>query len=60
MITCNICGREMDVPGEPQSRDCGGDCLVCMSEAGDPDAIREMWDLVFTKIDNINKILNIE
>lgn len=39
MNRCNICKRELDVPGVPESKDCGGDCLHCMAYiALDPDA----------------------
>lgn len=27
---CLLCGRELDVPGDPLSRDCGGDCWGCI------------------------------
>jgi hypothetical protein len=36
---CRICKRELNQPSDPLSVDCGGDCLGCMAEAGDPDAI---------------------
>lgn len=36
---CSICGRPLDVPVDPLSTDCGGDCLACMADAGDPDAV---------------------
>jgi hypothetical protein len=29
---CLICLRVLDVPGEPDSLDCGGDCQGCMDE----------------------------
>jgi hypothetical protein len=38
---CNICGRRMYESNVP-SRDCGGDCLQCMAESGDPDCIDSM------------------
>lgn len=34
---CNICGRRLNNPADPFSEDCGGDCLLCMAEAGDPE-----------------------
>lgn len=34
---CAICKRELDNPDDPLSRNCGGDCLQCMADAGDPD-----------------------
>lgn len=29
---CSICKRELDVPGDRWSVDCGGDCYQCMQE----------------------------
>ena len=34
---CTLCGAPLDVPGRPWSRNCGGDCLACMAEAGDAE-----------------------
>lgn len=42
MSNCSTCHRPLDVPGDESSRDCGGDCLRCMAEAGDPDCARVM------------------
>jgi hypothetical protein len=42
---CNICGRTLDDPSDPTTEDCGGDCLRCMAEAGDPDCIAAMAEL---------------
>jgi hypothetical protein len=39
MRRCGICGGLLDVPGDDGTRDCGGDCLRCMAEAGDPDCV---------------------
>lgn len=42
---CQICGRLLGNLEDPRSEDCGGDCLQCMAEAGDPDcaeAIRKI------------------
>lgn len=36
-LRCGICSRSLDNPDDPLSRDCGGDCLMCMAECGDPD-----------------------
>jgi hypothetical protein len=35
---CGICGRPLDLPGDPLSQDCGGDCWGCVSEAEWPGA----------------------
>lgn len=40
---CGICKNPLDV--SPERRDCGGDCLMCMAEAGDPDCIRTIQQL---------------
>lgn len=32
MITCLICKRALNVPGDKLSNDCGGDCWGCMRE----------------------------
>jgi hypothetical protein len=29
-MNCSLCHRPLDIPGEPDSRDCGGDCWGCM------------------------------
>lgn len=42
MSNCNICKVELDQSNKPETRDCGGDCLKCMAECGDPDCIKEM------------------
>lgn len=36
---CLICKRALNNPNDPLSTDCGGDCVSCMAEAGDPDCI---------------------
>jgi hypothetical protein len=36
---CHICGRELNNQSDPLSVDCGGDCLQCMADAGDPDCV---------------------
>ena len=35
---CGICGRPLDRPDDPLSRNCGGDCWSCIGEIeGDPE-----------------------
>lgn len=34
---CTISFAPLDVPGRPWSRNCGGHCIACMAEAGDPE-----------------------
>jgi hypothetical protein len=40
MKTCYICKRELGTA--PDTQDCGGDCLRCLAEVGDPDALEVM------------------
>lgn len=35
---CMICSRLLNQTDDIRSEDCGGDCLQCMAECGDPDA----------------------
>jgi hypothetical protein len=37
---CLICRKIMDVPDDLLSTNCGGDCVECMADAGDPDCQR--------------------
>ena len=39
IIKCQLCKVVMNVEGYPSTHDCGGDCTLCMAEAGDPRAI---------------------
>lgn len=41
---CQTCGRELSTD-DPRSLDCGGDCLQCMADAGDPDAERAIAEI---------------
>lgn len=36
-FNCQICNRLLNNPNDPYSEDCGGDCLKCMAECGDPE-----------------------
>lgn len=42
---CKICGVILNQVGEPFTEDCGGDCLSCMAEAGDPEAVQKFRKL---------------
>jgi hypothetical protein len=44
-MLCLICKRLLNNPNDPLSMDCGGDCLQCMADAGDPDCIRHVEEL---------------
>jgi hypothetical protein len=48
MSNCTLCGVGLDQPGKPETRDCGGDCLKCMAEIGDPNAKFELIRLSVT------------
>ena len=39
---CSICKRALDQPDDATTLDCGGDCLRCMAESGDPECIESM------------------
>lgn len=55
MGRCSTCGRELNVPAnDVVSRDCGGDCLLCMAEAGDFDCFMSLVE-VMTKLTNTQR-----
>jgi len=33
VMRCGVCNRRLDVPSDPDSLDCGGDCRYCVREA---------------------------
>lgn len=39
---CRICGQQFDRPGKPDTGDCGSDCVRCMADYRDPDALETM------------------
>ena len=41
-MRCKLCKTELNQPGKPETRDCGGDCLACMASFGDKDCIAEL------------------
>lgn len=45
MNCCDVCDRELDRDDDPSTEDCGGTCLRCMAEFGDPDCQRSMREL---------------
>lgn len=42
---CAQCGQPMNVPGDLATTNCGGDCVRCMAEAGDPECLQAMQQL---------------
>jgi hypothetical protein len=44
---CHICHKRLDDSADPvRTRDCGGDCLLCMAKYGlDPDCIDAMREI---------------
>lgn len=44
---CGICGRLLDQPNDRKSLDCGGDCVQCMADSGDPDALAYLQGKMF-------------
>lgn len=49
--TCGICGVAL-TPGESLRKDCGGDCLLCMADAGDPSCIETAYRLLKSRQEN--------
>lgn len=47
---CTLCETPLDIPGRPWTRSCGGDCLACMADAGDPECVEAMggWQPIET------------
>ena len=43
---CTMCETPLDIPGRPWTRSCGGDCLACMADVGDPDCVAAMAAIV--------------
>lgn len=43
-VNCGICKRPLNQPDDPTTEDCGGDCLRCMADAGDPQAVAALLD----------------
>lgn len=39
---CRSCRQHLDQPGKPDTGDCGGDCVRCMADYLDPDALETM------------------
>jgi len=42
MEKCQTCGREMNNEPDSLNLNCGGDCMKCMADCGDPDCIVEV------------------
>ena len=48
---CVRCGKVLDNPEDPSSRDCGGDCVECMAEVGDPGCQQTMYEILKSRLD---------
>lgn len=46
---CSICRRALNVATDPFSEDCGGDCLLCMADAGDPECVEAVRQVLRTQ-----------
>lgn len=57
---CTICKCELvsHVDGDPNSLqlDCGGDCLLCMAEAGDTDCLKSVLEIKGINIAGLSDI----
>jgi hypothetical protein len=47
---CGICGRLLNQSDDPTTHDCGGDCLRCMADAGDPDCEVAMKSITIKRV----------
>lgn len=47
---CRICGKLLNSPKDPTSKDCGNDCVQCVADFGDPDAIEYQEKLKCTPV----------
>lgn len=55
MNVCQTCKKPFD---NAHHRNCGGDCLTCMAEAGDPDckkSLEEMNDLTDDELTDVSE-----
>jgi hypothetical protein len=52
MSKCNICKKEMDT-GFVADDDCGGDCTMCMANAGDPDCAHRLYEDLCQRIHDL-------
>lgn len=43
MTKCNICKCDLDNMRDLTTLDCGGDCLLCMAECGDPSCLKTIF-----------------
>lgn len=50
LLNCKTCNKELNQQNDPSSRDCGGDCVECMAEAGDPDCKLVMYDVLKARL----------
>ena len=57
MSNCSICSVILDDPKDLTTEDCGGDCLYCMYESGDPDATMALVKIYEKEIVELKKKL---
>lgn len=43
---CKMCLRRLDVKSDARSKNCGGDCLQCMADAGDPACVKAIAKII--------------
>ena len=49
-MKCNICGCQLDQKDDRITLNCGGTCLRCMAQAGDPDCIKLMLSYILSRV----------
>ena len=66
-MLCTICHKTLDNPLDVLSTNCGGDCILCMAECSDPDAIAvvrravaEKQPVLDTETDRIQHVLHVD
>ena len=58
MNNCHICNVLLDTSdADNERRDCGGDCLRCMAESGDPDCALHWAQMLVKRLERINDIV---
>lgn len=54
MAICDICSCPLD-DGLLESTNCGGSCLECMAEAGDPEAQAKMYQVIKSQLAHLDQ-----
>lgn len=44
-MRCDFCGRFLSIDPKSDQYDCGGTCLRCMAEGGDPECVEHLKEI---------------